>query len=205
MRDREALHQLATRLVPHLGGGWTYPTDRNADKCGLHNYALLVREDGLEIHLSEHRDRGKVSIGQAYTADAWVSKRGTHAETKHEPHYRWVRPEIGVSATKSDKRIAGDILRRLLPDAEANHAEALEVKARWDAATDAQAARAAQLGMECTDIKRDYYAREWGGRATGGELHVKATLATDGGFDLKCRNLTEAQARAVLELLGQEV
>ena len=76
MRDREALHQLATRLVPHLGGGWTYPTDRNADKCGLHNYALLVRKDGLEIHLSEHRDRGKVSIGQAYTADAWVSKIG---------------------------------------------------------------------------------------------------------------------------------
>jgi hypothetical protein len=187
------LADLASKIASELPGEWTCK-DRST----------LVRvSDGLEIYMTQPWNKrgpnGKLEIKQAYKSEAWkIPASGEYADPTD---YNTVLPSIGASASKSPDKIARDIVRRLLPDAEAMHTKALERVSKSSEYHDTQAANMAALGLEPQrgDRGAPRYEADLGSYAAGGPRATVKTYTDDVSIELS--GLTVEEAKAVLAAL----
>ena len=174
-------NQLAAQLADHLPGTWIAPQriDRPQDPQ-LINAATDLR---LNIIREHRRYRIKADI-----------IRITLANGRHD----WYNdaPSITVSADRGPESIARDIARRLLPDAEAWHAEALAWRDSTLAYDQAKVDATAQIRHAAPwlgDIWRDdtYEGRRAEVRVNGPD-----------SITLQIRGMDTAVALAVLRAYG---
>lgn len=136
-------------ILAELPGEWT--TEQRHD-----HYVAATRADGLAIGFHSHTygpSNGKVE----------VSLMVTHAEVRYDEH----APSINVTMTRPAKTLAGDIARRLMPDAETFHALIVERVARTNDYAAKVAANVAAL------VTVDGVTNYTGGRDERGNLHVR--------------------------------
>lgn len=122
---------LAQEVIAHLPGTWSIePTDRRPD-C---NFRLL-RADGLRLWFSpteryDRKGKGYVSYDRAKDRkNGWIyAYDADHKELSD--------PSIKYALTKSPEQVAKDIARRILPDAEALHAQIIRRQAEANAFAD---------------------------------------------------------------------
>lgn len=123
---------LAQEVVAHLPGVWSIePTDRRHD-CNFR----LIRADGLRLWFSPigRYDRP----GKGYVSyDRLRDRKNGWIYAYDADHKEILDPSIKYALTKSPEQVAKEIARRLLPDAEALHAQVVERLAGANAFADA--------------------------------------------------------------------
>lgn len=189
---------IAQAVAVKLGPTWAYIPDETT------YISLLRRKDGLEIWITSN-DGPQLRVEQNTQAKAWRTADGDRVTPT-----RYERPSINVSVKKSATALALEIIKRLIPDCEHWHERALrEVRIQNK---DFAARKAAAQELRIKPKKHNHYTEYTRAWSFGTDWrNVTATVNSPSPdqdavpVDLQITNVTAAQARAVIELLGLKI
>lgn len=135
-----ALLSLLTQTVAALPGQWAVSM-REEDA----HRATLTRADGFTLYVTAggYNNVNRLRFGYSRPRDDHASNGGYI--TLYEGHNRLSDPDITAADSKTPTQLAGDIARRLLPEAERIHALALAYLAQQTAARNARNATAERI------------------------------------------------------------
>jgi hypothetical protein len=188
------LQALAAQIAAALPGDWRH--GRPEDDWAAEAWAELRGPDGQALTLAADWRRRRLTVRDQYPVSAVDG-------TRFDP-WNWNRteaPSIGVALERPAGAIAADIRRRLLPAYREALAAAVERCRQHDDAVRAKRGLSARLHELLGERPPSSAAsdRIWG---NVGECHVSGQVWSDGTVKLELSHVTEAQAVALLKLLG---
>lgn len=197
-------HTIADAIATALGEEFTFVPHEHS--------AIIRRADGLELTVGEDfRKTTHWSISQNFHTEAWKDSAGQRMDPAGHGESL---PSINAARSKTPAKLARDIERRLLPEAERFHTIALERVGSYNSHHDAQGALASELGIEPSSHphRRDHaptYTRTWDLEDSPCVYsRVEAKVCGPYGdetvarVDMELSSITPAQAKAVLAALG---
>ncbi|MHA1574403.1 MAG: hypothetical protein ACTSX8_10460 [Alphaproteobacteria bacterium] len=201
---------LAVELETLTGRSWTYVQFRPGHRAeeGLPNWCELNRDDGLSLTVSNKTNNGKprILIYQSMNCEAWRDSDGDVADPREymPGGGREAFPSISVTATKTAKTIAKDIVRRVMPDAGRLHVKGLDRAAAYTRSNDKRDEFGTAMG--CDDTNRNGYRtrRIYESRTPAGVGSVDIEAASF-GIKIEIADLSTERALAVLKALGIKV
>lgn len=199
------IHEVAKLLALELcddAHTWAYGANKTHNAGELYRGATIVRDDGLELWVEQNQGNRRTQqfdISQSFNCPAWVSRTNGNVDPREyiTGSGREAMPRLSAAVTKTPARIASEVKRKLMSDAERLHASAIAIRELWDASADCRDANAIAMGIN----PRNSPVRTW---HIGEDARVEATANSD-DIDLAITGLTLLQARAVLQALGVAV
>lgn len=196
---------LATELTIGTGDVWTYvAAGRGHNPAdGPSRWCSIMRGDGLELTLSPISGKPQVHISQPFHTDAWKdTDGGTCDPRQHTPGGgREALPSINVAASKPIAVIAKDVWRRIMPEAEAMHAKALERVAEFNASHAKRESFGDAMGCDASNINSHRTRRIYTDNTPDGVGTVEIE-ASSSGIQITIGDMSIERAKAVLEALG---
>lgn len=200
------IHEVAKLLALELcddAHRWAYGPNKTHNAGELYRGATIVRDDGLELWVEQNqgnRRSQQYEVSQLMQCDAWQSRaNGVVDPREYTGQGGYERmPSMNVAATKTPVRIACEVKRKIMPDAERLHAAGIARREQWDGSADKRDANAIAMGINPTSGRhhdspsRTYHA---------GDTRAEVTAHSD-DIDLAITGLTATQALAVLQALG---
>ena len=195
---------LATELTIGTHDVWTYVAAGRGHnpQDGPSRWCSIMRGDGLELTLSPISGKPQIHISQPFHTDAWKDiDGGTCDPRQYTPGGgRESLPSINVAASKSIAVIARDVWRRIMPEAEAMHARALE---RVAGSNEHNAKREAYGdAMGCDKNGNGYRTRRIYQSHTPAGLGTIDIECSSFGIKIEIDHMSLERARAVLKALG---
>ena len=196
---------LATELTIKTRDVWTYvAAGRGHNPAdGPSRWCSIMRGDGLELTLNPISGKPKIHISQPFHTDAWKDTDGGTCDPRESTPGggREALPSINVAASKSITVIARDVWRRIMPEAEAMHAKALERVAEFNASHAKREAYGDAMGCDGTNGNGYRTRRIYTDNTPDGVGTVEIEAASF-GIKIEIGDLSIKRARAVLDALG---
>lgn len=207
--DTADIHKIGKALATELTIGtrdvWTYVAAGRGHNAadGPSRWCSIMRGDGLELTLSPIRGKPQIHISQPFHTDAWNDSDG---ETCDPRQYtpgggREALPSINVAASKPIAVIAKDVWRRIMPEAEAMHAKALERVAEFNASHAKREAFGDAMGCDDTNGNGYRTRRIYDTHSPDGVGMVEIEAASF-GIKIEIDHMSVKRAKAVMKALG---